>query len=158
MRSAEAGGLRGGILSRLDLGDAGRILVRDSLLPVMWRRGVVNTPPSEVEDISYCLKLKSCIKPKLFNSMNIYGYMYMYTRFAFRIYEMQNKSIRTLVKAWILPIDFVFLPLTFRLRRVLLLVGDSVPTLSVMDQSRPPKTRIASAVVGCSKPSIDCSK
>lgn len=71
---------------------------------------------------------------------------------------MRDKLLRTLVKAWMLPIDFVFLPLTFRLRRVLLLVGDSVPTLSVIDQSRPPKIRIASAVVGCSKPSIGCSK
>lgn len=51
------------------------------------------------------------------------------------------------------PMDFVFLPLTLRRRNVPLFVGDKVPTLSVIDQSRPPKILIASAVMGSRQPS-----
>lgn len=35
IRSPEPGGLRGGTRSRFTLGDGGRILVKDSLLPVI---------------------------------------------------------------------------------------------------------------------------
>ena len=60
IRSAEPGGLRGGTRSLLDRGDAGMILVKDSLLPVMCRVGTtVDNPPSE-DDESYCFRLKSC--------------------------------------------------------------------------------------------------
>lgn len=61
IRSADPGGLRGGTRSLLDRGDAGMILVKDSLLPVICRSGAVDKPPSEDEE-SNCFRLKSCFK------------------------------------------------------------------------------------------------
>jgi len=69
MRSAKPGGLRGGIRSRLARGDAGRILVKDSLLPAIWRKGVIGKAPSEVE-VSYCFRLRSCIE-NMINLMDV---------------------------------------------------------------------------------------
>lgn len=61
IRSADPGGLRGGTRSLLDRGDAGMILVKDSLLPVICRSGAVDKPPSEDEE-SNCFRPKSCFK------------------------------------------------------------------------------------------------